>query len=948
MWNEFAARAARAALLCGAAAVALPVAAQAQSSSQNTAQKVEEIVVTGSRIARANLVAATPVAVVDAQQIAYQAATNAFEVIAQLPTSISSLSTTSSNFTVAAAGVNMVSLRNLGRARTLVLVNGRRHVGGLEGEAAVDLNSIPSEFIERIEVITGGASAVYGSEAMSGVVNIILKRNFEGVSANFQSGISSRDDGREHYATATVGGNFDSGRGNAMLNLTYEKQGTVRSINRDLSRTDLNRSAVTGAVTRGPNAYSPFGPFGRFYLRDSASGTSFAVVDGQLVPFSTAAHGYDRNPDRLIQTPTERYLLSGAARYEIIPEMEWFLEGTYARTDVDRSLEPIAFGSNTSIGIGPSAPILTIPVTNPFMPAALRQQAQAAGATRITFDRRFNELGNRVGDIRRNTLRFATGFTGDVMDWKYETYFQYGETRYVQNDEGVFNVLNMQNALNAEIGPDGRPRCVDATARAQGCVPINVFGRNTVTREALAYVQTNSVSNSSQSQKVAALNITRDLFALPAGDVGFAAGVEYREEDSLFIPDPLAAAGISSGNASARVQGEFDVREVYAETIVPLLADLPFAKSVGIEGAVRYTDYSTIGGLWSWKAGGEWAPIEDIRFRSVYATAIRAPNIGELFTPPRQTFSSITDTCNGVTATSTRAQDARCRQDPGIAEAIRRNGSFSLTPQQQLSVPGFNTGNPDLKQESARTWTIGAVMVPTFIDDLSLSVDYYQIKIKDGITGISRNTAIRECYLTGNPIYCNTFTRAGANGATPGLIVESNLRQQNLAEIRTSGVDAQLDYSIDTERVGLGDGKLSFNAIATYLFSYESVAFPGAATTIDVGEVGYNRFRINTRTTYTTGPFSASWRLRYIGPGEIDNDNRFTGSRLPDIVYHDLQVRYDATEWLELYTGVNNVMDVDPPLIGNPLPGSSTGVETNANVYDVIGRYFYAGFNVKF
>jgi len=937
----------KAALLMGAAAAVLSTGQAAAQQPAEGGAALEEIIVTGSRIARTNLNAATPVAVVDAQAIAFQAATNAFEVITQLPTAVGSLSTTNSNFTVNAAGLNMVSLRNLGRARTLVLVNGRRHVGGAEGESAVDMNSIPSEFIERIEVITGGASAVYGSEAMAGVVNVILKKNFEGIAGNVQYGVSSRGDGREYYATTTAGGNFADGRGNAMFNLTYDKQEEIASKDRDLSETDLSRSSSTGAVTRGPAAYSPYGAYGQFFLRPTATGASRTLVNGQVVPFSVTDHGYDRNKDRLIQVPTERYLFSGTVNYEIIPEVNWFLEGTYARTDVSRQLEPTAFGSNTTLGTQPGSPILTMPVTNPFVPAALRAEAQALGSTRITFNRRYVEGGFRGGDLNRNTFRFVTGFNGEVADWNYEAYYQYGETRYSQTDNGVFNVQNMQNALNAELGPNGQPRCIDATARQLGCVPINLFGLNSITPEALAYVTTNSVYTSDQSQHVAAFNISRSLFELPAGDLGFAAGVEYREEASLFVPDALSASGLSSGNASARVEGGFDVTEFYGETIVPILADQPFAKYIGLEGAVRYTDYSTIGGVWSWKIGGEWAPLDDIRFRSIYAKAIRAPNIGELFTAPRQTFSQIVDTCNGVTATSSRAQDALCRQDPGIAAAIAANGTFSVTNAQQSSVPGFNSGNPNLIEESAKTLTVGAVVTPTFLDNFSLSVDYYQIKIDDGISGFARNTSIRECYLTGNPVYCNTFQRAGAGAPVPGQIILSNQQSLNLAEITTSGIDVQLDYAHDLEDLGLA-GSLSFNLIGTWLLKYESVAFPGAATTNDAGEIGTQRLRFNTRTTYDIGPFTATWRLRYLGPGNIDNPLTFEGNRLAAEVYNDLQFRYEVTEELELYAGVNNVMDASPPLIGSPLPGSNTGVETSAAVYDVTGRFFYMGMNVKF
>lgn len=922
----------------GAAAVALtmPLAAQAQTDAPPAG--LEEIVVTGSRIQRSNLTAPTPVQILDEQLIQLKGTTNAAELINELPAAgIPGVSSTNSNFLVSATGLNLVDLRNLGTDRTLVLVNGRRHVGGSEGSTSVDLNSIPADFIERVEVVTGGASAVYGSEAIAGVVNFILKRDFQGVSVSGQAGITGEGDGESYNISSTMGTNFVDGRGNIIVNVTYDKTEEVASKDRDISATDAFYDPDT-FVDR--QAFSSFGPGGRFII----DGVSYNP-DG--TPFDTIANGYNRNADRLISVPIERQLLSTIANYELFEGINFFVEGTYARTETSSQSEAIAFGNNTSVGTAVDAPILSIPVTNPLIPQALRNLIPA-GTEEFTFARRFNELGLRQSEVTRQTYRIATGLEGEFDNgWDWQAYYQYGTVTQDQVSTGVFNVARMQEALNAEVAADGTFQCASELARAQGCVPINLFGAGAVSQDALSYVNANSTFDSTIQQNTAGAFLSGEVYELPAGAVGFAAGLEYRKEESEFRPDALSIAGISSGNASAPSEGEYDVWEVYAETNVPLLSGMDFVDYLGVDAAVRYADYSTVGSVWSYKFGGEYAPIPDLRFRSTYARSVRAPNIGELFQPAQQTFSSVTDPCaDNRRLDASATVQANCAATPGVGEAIAAGG-FNPTQLDLSSIPGFNSGNPNLQEEKADTLTIGAVWTPSFLDNFSVTVDYWDIEIKDAIQGFARQTAVDQCVgqaqYPDNP-FCALVTRDPTTGFITGL----DLRVDNVAVQTASGIDVQANYALDLADV-VGDyGLLNFDFVGTYLIENQNTAFPGADPVESATQVGYSEFKWNLRTTWESGPFTVSWLFRYIGEAKIDPEDDFEGNEIDPMVYNDIQLRYTFLEDYQVFVGVDNVFDRKPPIIPAPFAVNVTGTETAADVYDPIGRFFYAGFRAQF
>ncbi|WP_114392521.1 TonB-dependent receptor domain-containing protein [Oleisolibacter albus] len=934
----------RALLLAGAALVslALPAVAQAQDA-------LEEIVVTGSRIARPNLTAPSPVTVVDSEALLSRGTTNPADYLNQLPSlGVPSVSSTNSNFTTTAAGLNLINLRNLGTERTLVLVNGRRHVGGTGGSNAVDINSIPSDLIERIDVVTGGASAVYGSEAVAGVVNFVLKDNFEGVKAGVQYGVTDEGDGQNVHAYSLIGANMANGRGNVALNVGYDKTDSIKSKDRSFSSVDTTRGA-TGKLTRP--AYSYYGKDGLFYynIPGSTTGETTDLYNPDGTLFNRTANGYNRDQDRLIQVPTERYLVSTNAHYDLTDNVRWFFEGTYARTEGDSQQEPITVGDQTQVGFGPSAPYLSVPRTNPFIPQAIKDLAPDANEP-VQFERRFSELGLRRSDFTRQTFRFATGFEGDLIpdtSWKYNTYYSYGKVTEAQTSTGVYNTQRMAQALDATT-INGQIVCADAAARAMGCAPINLFGAGKVSQAALDYVRASSNYDADIKQQVGSLSFTGDVVELPAGPVGVAFGGEWRKEASSTEFDPLTLSGLSSGNQAANTKGSYRVWEGFGEVNVPLLADMQFVKYLGVDAAVRYSDYSTVGSLWSYKGGAEYAPIDDVRFRATYARAVRAPNISELFDPAQQTFSSVSDPCADDTRNANATRAANCAATPGVREAIAAGG-FKPGDKDLISIPGFNSGNPNLDAEKADTWTIGAVFTPTFVHGLAVTVDYWDIKIKDAIQGIDRQTAVEQCVdqaQGANNLFCSLVQRDPVTGLITGL----DARQMNVATQKAAGIDVQVDYTLELGDFSptLDDSTLHFNLVGTYLDKNTSTAFAGATPIDDAGQVGYSRYKANLRTTYNQGPLSASWLVRYIGAANMDNTKEFKDNRIPAIAYHDVQVSYTLAEKYQLYVGVNNLLDRNPPIIGGTYAVNVTGTETAADVYDVTGRFFYTGIRASF
>lgn len=977
-----------------------PATGERLTSDIGDQQPGGDIVVTGSRIASPALTSNSPLQVIDAQNIRDTGTPNLQSVLLQNPVfGTPAISRTNSNFSTSSAGVATVDLRNLGSDRTLVLVDGRRFVAGIPGTSTVDLNTIPAQFIERVDVLTGGSAAVYGSDAVAGVVNIIYKKNYSGVELNGQVGVSEEGDDSQRQLNLTMGSNFADDRGNVIVYAGYTKEGAVYSRNRERSAIDQISTGVgvTGEledlfkVTRP--FYSGFAPQGRIFAGPIATQTSFTYdPQGNLVTgFSVngsptrAANGYNRSAFRTIAIPTERYLMALRSNFEISKAANVFLEGTYASTKTVTVLEPFALDSAGNNGIFPASggrfaienfqrnPVAGQPqvlTRNPLVPLAIYNAAtdtDGDGLRDVGFTRRLADFGNRGATADRDTFRVVAGVNGDITDnLRYEAYVNYGQTRESQQSNGQVNVLNFRNALDVvtdiyDLNGNGLTTdaiCRDANARAQGCVPANVFGGvGSISPEAVRYLNAPSTLTSLTQQYNAGANISGSIVDLPAGPLGFSIGSEYRKEKASQVFDALTNAGLNGGNRLENTAGEFDVVEGFGEVRLPLLNDTPFFRELTVTGAARVSHYSTVGTNWTYNGGVEWAPIEDIRFRGVYARSVRAPNVGELFGGTGQTFpTGIVDPCVGVTATSTTAASARCRADVGVAANIATNGAFTLNQADVQGVSGLNLSNPNLGVEKSKSFTVGAVINPRSIDFLrnfSFTVDYFNIKIDDAIVGLDRNYILQQCYNQGNSDFCDLVTRraavAGANSA--GSLDFVNSTSNNSGGLKTSGLDVTASFRSSLDALGI-PGTINANVSWTHVFEGYTIPLPGEDRNRFNEEVGASKNRAFGSISYDVDNVGVVFRGTYIGPAFLDD--QFVGdyknplARINSTFYLDTQVRFRAAENFEFYVGGNNILNTAPPPVISGLPGNTTGAETDAGTYDAIGRRYYAGARIKF
>ena len=623
---------------------------------------------------------------------------------------------------------------------------------------------------------------------------------------------------------------------------------------------------------------------------------------------------------------------------------------------------------------------------NPFVPVEICNAALDSnnnGLKDIAFAKRLAGIATRHYTADRNFLRIVTGFEGKLFNdrWNWDISYNFGQAQEEQVSQGQVNAQNFRNALNAiqetavtgDIngnGVIGDIVCADPTARATGCVPINVFGASSITPAAAAYVTAETNHSFKVTQQVVDANLSGPLVDLPAGPLGLAIGAEYRKEKSAENWDALTNLGANLGNAVPDTKGSFNVKEAYAEVNVPILKDLPFANQLDLRAAGRISDYSTVGSVKTWNVGGDWAPIPDIRFRATYAKAVRAPNIGELFTGPTQTFpTGLIDPCAGVRLTDTGTLAQQCLADAGVVANIQTNGSFTQTQPDKQGVSGFVSGNPNLDAESARSLTAGVVINPSSIQalhNLVLSVDYFHIKVSDAVAFPAPQDLLNLCYKEADAVACSFITRFQTpNGSSSaGALQFVNAGAINASVIKTAGVDTVLQYRTGLSSLMAG---LSVNArIAwTHYFKGFVIALPGEDPDPYVGEVGTSKNKVNGTIAFNTAKWGLSFTGTYIG--RALEDDRFidaanaTRARfnlgpplahdaivIPAQFYLDSQVSFTPIRNYEFFVGVDNALDKKAPNLLSGTTFNTTGADTAADVYDIFGRRYYAGVRLRF
>lgn len=921
-------------------------------------ESLEEIVVVGSHIRREGFDFSSPVEIIDSSVLDQTGTTNLGDLLQTLPQNIQALNNANAAFTVQSAGLNLTSLRNLGTARTLVLINGRRFVSGVSPSVGygVDLNAIPVSMIERIEVLTGGASAVYGSDAVAGVVNIVTRTDFEGFMIDAQVGASAESDKNKEDIYLTFGGELGDG-GNAWLSMGWSQDDPLFARDREFSSTDLAVYDLDGDGLGETDewlgsSFPPAGRFGSFLGNGSPFRSGLADREN--------SDRFNRADYRTIFSPIERRFAYGAARYPLNDRVEVFGELNYSIVEAESELEPFALDLNSNIWFTQRGGTGGLDVaTHPLVPQLLRDNLLAAGVTNLNqlgvngTARRLVEFGPRHSIIQRATLRGVVGADFELPnDWNLTTYYTYGKTDQDITATGQINVERARLALDVEQLPDGTIRCRDDQARLQGCVPFNPFGEGTIDAAQVAYLSLPTNRQGIVEQEVFNITLSGNTgIDLPGGEIVFALGSEYREERGADTPGESVQRGITAGNASAPTDGTFDVLEFFGEI------EAPIHEKVSLDAAVRVGDYSSVGNQSTWKLGADISIVEGLRLRATTATAVRAPNVADLFSGAGQTFAPIQDPCDGIDATTTGNVADNCRAIPVIADRIASTGSFTLTQVERQSTGGFISGNPNVLEETADSVTAGLVWQPVSIDGLSLSVDWYDIEIDDGIATTPRTVVVTRCFDVDPAQFDPTCGGRAQRDPTPGAgaLISVDSASSNENRFETSGIDLQARYQFS-----IGPGEFSAGVFYNYLLKFDTIGIIDGDLDEDAGEVLYPENRAVLNLGYAMEDWQFSWRARYwdrvkdSNTPELTNENSDvfgnplhpSKNEIASYVYHDASVGFDRNRY-SIRAGINNVFDKQPPLLTQISQYGNTGTNIAAEAYDAIGRAWYLSFTFR-
>lgn len=958
----------RAALVATCAGILGATAAQAQ---EPVAEGVTEVVVTGSRIKQNEFDAPTPTVTITAESFERAGTTNLTDFLRTMPALVGSedaVRNTYSEGYIGSTGLNLLDLRNLGTQRTLVLVDGRRHVSQVEGSAAVDVNTIPQDLIERVDIVTGGVSAVYGADAVSGVVNFVMKKDFEGLIGRVQYGAADADPSNVR-ASLTGGFNFADGRGNLSGSIQYTNEGRLRSSERSYLRgknyTTLQRNPDDPDDDPNVPDYVPLGDI-RFV--DSARAGAIDI-DHDWVP-DLLPDGSPFQVDRFV----EPYFMQGGSGTplsdyigDVLPKVQTSVASLFGNFSVSDAVNffgeaKVVRGKAFSSGQPTFDFGLIQSVDNPFLDPAI---AAVASDGYVMVNRDNFDLGIRGEDNTRNTLRFVGGVKGEVWErYNYEASYTYG-----QSDIKITSVNNRYNdrfyaAIDVVTDPlTGLPTCrsnldpgalpydsfdydshrLSFTPGANsGCRPLNILGDGVADPAAIDWVVFNNSTRSRLTQNVFNAFLAGPVpgISLPAGDIDAVIGVEWRREASRSTPPQEDQDGITFGNAILPSRGDFDVKEAFAEVRIPLLKDLPLAELLQVSAALRASDYSTVGSTTTWNTGVLWAPLRDVSFRGTVAEAVRAPNIGELFTPQSQSFEGITDPCDSSQLNNgTGYRRANC---VAILSALGIDPTTYTDPN-SATIAGLVTGNPDLSEETARSYTFGTVIRPRFVPGLSLAVDYYDINIKKAINVASAQEVADSCVdlPTTENVFCDALTR-NVNGGIGGFV----LQPENVASFRTRGIDFNVNYVLDPARLGLDAdiGVFNLSLVGNRLDRLTTIPMAGADQIDQRGTAYAPKRQIALDVTWKFRDLAVNYGLNYFSktarfplltlsgnPDQASRDNMYYDARKT----HDLSASYDFGGYYRVYGGINNLTDQRPDYsITAPV--------------SPLGRFYYAGVKVSF
>ncbi|HEX8234125.1 MAG TPA: TonB-dependent receptor [Caulobacteraceae bacterium] len=972
-------------MICGAAALALAAPAMAQDQAAADTE-VEALVVTGSRIPTPNLTSTSPLQVVTDQEAKLQGTTNVENLLNNLPQVFADFGSAQSN---GATGTATVNLRNLGSQRTLVLIDGRRLMPGDPQLPVADLNVIPAALVDRVEVVTGGASAVYGSDAIAGVVNFIMKKDFEGVRLDAQYSFAQHHNNNEEAQrivpdpvltfggpfplpddnvttgqtfdiTAIVGVNSADGKGNATIYAGYRNMQAVTQDQYDYTSCAVGTINLTGPVY---DTHVCFGSsnYNRIISLDTGADL-FPETDRTFSPY--AGQSFNFAPFNYLQRPDERYTLGGFAHYEISPMFDVYMDTMFS-------------DDNTTAQIAPSGIFLStvyqINCDNPLLSAQQRQVLCTDAGLGPTdnastlIGRRNIEGGARQDVLRHTAYRIVLGTRGEIgSGWRYDLYGQYGLTLYTERYLNELDKDRIQNALL--VNPDGT-----CQTDAANCVPFDLFGGlGSITPEMLGYVGATGFKEGTTEEQIASLNITGDLgqYGLKspwANDgLGIALGAEYRREAlELTTSREFQTGNLSGGGGTTASvpRSSFDVKELFTEIRIPIVQDAPFFRTLQLEAGFRYSDYSSAGTVESYKLAAEWAPVDDIRFRASLQRAVRAPNVLELFSPQSSALFGGNDPCAGASPAFSLAQ---C-QAQGVTAA--QYGKIVQCPAAQCQQ--LIGGNPNVTPEESDTFAVGLVFTPTFFRGFTATIDFFDITVENLIGTIGATTIIQQCGATLDPTFCSLITRDPGTGALfiEGTSFVSNINL-NTGSLKTQGIDLEMNYRTSFADMGMGEwGTIGINFVGTFTDSLEIQPLTNGGSYDCAGLFGLTcgtpipEWRHKLRVTWGTPwdvQVSVNWR--HFSSVELDtnqNDPFLNGgfvdtadAEIPSYNYIDLSGTWAVRDGTTLRFGVNNLFDKDPPILDSNNVGVSAPPFGNGNtfpqVYDSLGRVFFVGITADF
>lgn len=930
---------------------------------------IEEVVVTGSRLVRRDLDAISPVVVLTDENIRTAGNVTLEETLNEMP-QLASDNTSSVN-SGGGSGILTANLRGLDAVRTLVLVNGRRFAPA-DSRGLSDLSSIPDALVDRVEVVTGGASAVYGSDAIAGAINFKLKDDFEGLEFGYYLGETAEGDGTTQKFDLTIGGNFADDRGNAVVSVSYTDRGDVFFADRSFSAISLFESGdglIPGGSSNIPGTRLTLSSAQLASLNGLAFDPATACPgiiggvrfgdQGTVLPYCDPEDRFNFAPLNYLLRPLERVQISSIGHFDITDNFTAYAELFFMDNRNEWQQAPNAGGLQTSgaprgefhipdFAINP----VLFPATQQFLidnPQVFDADGDGTAIIQGT-GRRSVETGARNYKYDRNSYNATVGLKGDFeagnTTWNWDTFFQFQHAKTDEDIAGQLSQLRLSLGSSVVVDPaaPGGARCVNEFV---GCVPVNFLGLNSLTPEAAAFISPNHGVTNVLTRQIYGGFISGEIFELPAGPVAVGVGFEEREDEFDFRPD-TAAQGGEFGDPQPPISASIDLTEFFAEARVPILEGAEIADYLGLELGVRASDYSTIGNVTTWKAGIEWAPTDWVRFRTMFNRAIRSPNLDELFDTVAIGFTGGDDLCD-FNFNPTPEMKAECVLqgiDPADIDTFVHLGvGFGIR----------SGGNPNLREEEADTFTVGMVISPPFLEGLNLTLDYYDIEITDAVSQFTAQETVDNCFSPGNLDH-NSETCQAINRFGNGQIDFVDARSANVASITAQGIDLQADYTFDLNdsMSFFGPASLNLQFLASWGLEQETISAPGETPIDCLGIFGgscssFNNFiqpenKYVFNAGYFSGDFSGRFQWRNLSSVSLapGRSNPIKSGSAVD--YIDLNFDYTFNERYTVFLGIDNITDEQPPIFGFSIAGDAN---VDISLYDVLGRRYFGGIRVR-